>query len=74
MAKIILLILATAVLYIVIRNHRRRVARKRDAPPAVEDEIVRCRTCGVHHPRGESLVVNGHFYCSAEHERRAREN
>ncbi len=73
MAKLILLILAGLVVYLVIKNYRRRADRKDISPqPTADERMVRCAQCGVHHPRSESLLSAGKFYCSAEHERLAR--
>lgn len=71
LAKLILLILAGLVVYLVIRNYRRRVKREdKNATPPADERMVRCAECGVHHPRSESLLSDGKFYCSPEHERR----
>lgn len=73
MAKLILLILAGLVVYLVIKNYRRRVeGGERKAAPPTDEKMVRCAECGVHHPRSESLLSAGKFYCSPEHERRSR--
>jgi uncharacterized protein len=73
LAKLILLILAGLIAYLIIKNYRRRVDSKDPgAPPAADERMVRCAECGVHHPRSESLLSAGKFYCSTEHERRAR--
>jgi len=71
LAKLILLILAGLAVYLFIRNSQRRARRGDDTRRPVEEGMVRCAECGVHHPRSESLLSAGKFYCSAEHERRA---
>jgi uncharacterized protein len=73
LGKLILLIVAGFVVYLVLKNYRRRVDRKDEgAPPRADESMVRCAQCGVHHPRSESLLSAGKFYCSPEHERRAK--
>jgi uncharacterized protein len=72
LAKLILLVLAGLVAYLLIRNYSRRIKRGDDAPRPAQESMVRCAECGVHHPRSESLLSAGKFYCSAEHERRSR--
>ena len=73
MGKLILLIVAGLVVYLVLKNYRRRVDRKEESAGAPKDEsMVRCAECSVHHPRSESLLSAGKFYCSPEHERRAK--
>ncbi len=74
MTKLILLLLVVAAAYLFIRNYRRRVERsERPGAKSPEETMVRCAVCGVHHPRSESLLAGGKFYCSPEHERRVRE-
>lgn len=65
--KIILLAVAFLILCWVVRSSLRRRTRNDASPPASED-MVRCAECGVHLPRGESLVVRGEFFCCAEHQ------
>lgn len=66
-----LLLLAGAILvYFLVRKalRRRHIAqRKEDAGP---EDMVRCVACGVHLPRGESLIVRGQTYCCEEHQRK----
>lgn len=74
LAKLILLLLAVAVAYFLIRNYRRRAAGGKGAAGGrAEETMVRCAECGVHHPRSESLLSAGKFYCSPEHERRSHD-
>jgi uncharacterized protein len=35
--------------------------------PQLPDQLVRCAQCGVHMPSGESIVAQGHRFCSADH-------
>jgi uncharacterized protein len=45
---------------------------QRAAPgtPRLPDQLVRCAQCGVHMPRGEAIVAQGHPFCSSDHARR----
>jgi uncharacterized protein len=73
LGKLILLIVIGFVVYLVFKNYRRRVHRNEEsASPRPDESMVRCAQCGVHHPRSESLLSEGKFYCSPEHERRAK--
>jgi uncharacterized protein len=69
--KFLVLLAVLAVAYLVWRNGR--IARK-DQPPeapragAAPQDMVQCRACGVHLPRGEALPgPDGSLYCCAEH-------
>ena len=67
MGKLIFLVLAVVVVWVVLKNYRK--TRMRDqAPPAVAPEdMVRCAQCGVHLPKSESHTRNEKFFCSEEH-------
>ena len=70
MGKYLLLIAGVLVLYWLVRSAwRRHDGAARQNKPVAED-MVRCNECGVHLPRGESLVVGGQHYCCTEHQRR----
>jgi len=69
LGKLIFLVLAIVIVWVVLKNLAK--ARRRDQPPrppAAED-MVRCTHCGVHLPRSESLLTQGVYFCSAEHRR-----
>lgn len=70
MGKYLLLIVAVFVLYWLLRAGIRR--RRQGGPPSQKaaQDMVRCASCGVHLPRGESLALRGKFYCCEEHRRR----
>lgn len=77
MGKYLLLLAGVLVVYWMVRSslrRRNRVERQNDVPSdntnTETEKMVRCAECGVHLPRGESLVVRGQFYCCAEHQRR----
>lgn len=72
MGKYLLLIGGALLIYWILRaswRRRQRDSAQRQEKTAAED-MVRCVECGVHLPRGESLIVRGKFFCSAEHQRR----
>ncbi|RPI44757.1 MAG: preprotein translocase subunit YajC [Betaproteobacteria bacterium] len=70
MAKILLVIAVFAAVYFVVRAYARAVTRGREEPRVKGDEdMVRCRHCGVHLPRSESLGTGEAWFCSEEHRR-----
>jgi uncharacterized protein len=70
LAKIILLVLGLLAVYWILKSYRRRVDRGEPKPPAAAGEdMVQCVQCGVHLPRSESITTQGHFFCTAEHQR-----
>ena len=71
MAKFLLVIAALIVVYLLLR---RQVGKRGDATPpsdastpAGEENMVRCRVCGVHLPLSEAVTARGDFFCSKEH-------
>lgn len=64
MSRLLFIIAAVIVVYLLLRSYRRQVPRQ--DKPTVED-MVRCAHCGVHLPRSESIQADGQFFCSAEH-------
>lgn len=71
MGKYLLLIAGVIVVYWLVRNTLRRRARARQHDDnAAAQDMVRCVECGVHLPRGESLVVRERYFCCAEHQQR----
>ena len=71
MAKIILLALGLLFVYWMLKGYRRRVdhGASETPPPADGEPMVRCAQCGVHLPRSESILTQGTYFCSAEHQR-----
>jgi len=72
LAKLIVLILAGVVVYLVLKNYLRRVQRGHEQGTSNAESMVRCAKCGLHHPRSESLLSDGKYFCSPEHEQQAR--
>jgi uncharacterized protein len=68
--KIILLVLGLALAFWLLKSHLRGSARRGSAPPPKgSEDMVRCERCGVHLPRSESIVTQGRFFCTPEHQR-----
>ncbi len=73
MTKILLIAIAFAAVFWLLRNHRRRADRAAQPPPdAPAEDMVACAHCGVHLPRGESLISEARHFCSQEHEQEFR--
>jgi hypothetical protein len=72
LAKLIVLILAGVLVYLVLKNYRKRVQRGREHAADGAESMVRCAKCGLHHPRSESLLSDGKYFCSPEHEQQGR--
>jgi uncharacterized protein len=64
MGRLLLLIAIAAVVYLVIKSYLRKGLRQEN--PAAED-MVRCAHCGVHLPKSESILANGHCFCGIAH-------
>lgn len=51
-----------------INNRAPKQAKRRGAPPVQHAEpMVRCEHCGIHMPRSEAILSNGHIWCSQAH-------
>ncbi|HWQ37343.1 MAG TPA: PP0621 family protein [Burkholderiales bacterium] len=73
MAKFLLLIALFIVLYLIFRSIRRAARAAPSETPGAKraEDMVRCKICGVHLPRSESITSRGEFFCSQEHLRLA---
>lgn len=62
------LFLAALVLvgYLILKARRRSRDDRRKAPVQT-DTMVACERCGLHLPKGDSIEVDGRFFCCAEH-------
>jgi uncharacterized protein len=75
--KLIVLIVIVLVVMFVLKSYLRGIEAKREAgaqPGAANpsnanmaNTMVRCAQCGVHVPRGESILSQSKFFCSDEH-------
>jgi len=73
LAKYLLLIAVVIIAYMVIKSSSRRSDGRHQAPASgKEEDMVRCKICGVHLPRSEGLEFRDEFYCSEEHLRIAK--
>lgn len=74
--KYLLLLAAVLLCCFLVRAsfRRKREERSRKADAAKSEDMVRCAQCGIHLPRGESLMVRGETFCCAEHEQRRHTN
>lgn len=69
MAKILLIAIAFAAVFWLLRNHRRRADRNVQRPADTQaEDMVDCAHCGVHLPRGEGIMSGSRYFCSKEHE------
>jgi uncharacterized protein len=65
--KLIIIILGIAVLWLVLARSREARSGRMPPSPRPAEDMVRCRHCGVHFPRGESYQSRGDYFCSEEH-------
>lgn len=69
--KLILLLLAIAVLLWLVRGTVRRARPPRDpardATPPAPQIMLRCAHCGLHLPRDDALPGRGGVFCDAAH-------
>ena len=74
--KYLLLLAGLLLCYFLVRAslRRKREERSRQASVTAPEDMVRCAQCGIHLPRGESLMVRGETFCCAEHEQRRHTN
>lgn len=68
MAKILLLIVAAWVVWLLIKRYKAGPNIAPNASKPAED-MVKCAHCAVNLPRGEALYTQGDFFCTAEHQR-----
>ena len=63
------LLLLALFLFVVWKWRQRRSSRRPMSPPAARapERMVKCEYCGVNQPFSESVVVNGHYFCSPDH-------
>ena len=64
MSRLFLLVAIAVVVYLLLKSYRKNVPR-RDS--TLVEDMVRCEHCGVHLPKGESILAGGNYFCCAEH-------
>ncbi len=67
MSRLLVFGAVIAVIYLLLKSNRGRAARKEVPGPA--EDMVRCRYCGVHVPRSESIISDGIPFCCDAHRR-----
>lgn len=68
MSRLLFLIAIVVAIYLLVRSYGKNASRQ-DKPVAkdIAEDMVRCAHCGVHLPKGESILAAGNFFCSTEH-------
>jgi uncharacterized protein len=67
LSKLIFLILVVAAAWWLLKRYVRSL-RETGAPPVrPSEDMVRCRRCGVHLPRSESIVRGENAFCCEDH-------
>jgi uncharacterized protein len=64
MSRLFFIIAIAVVVYLLVKSYRKNVPQQ---DKAVAEDMVRCEHCGVHLPKGESILADGQFFCGAEH-------
>ena len=69
MSRLLLLFAIAAVVYLLVRSYRNNASKKNvhDRNQTLAEDMVRCVHCGVHLPKGEGVLADGQFFCSAQH-------
>ncbi len=80
MAKLLLLVAVFTVVYLVLRNYKRRIDKSGQPPGEAQpngtskhgtskhgEDMVRCRVCGIHLPKSEAITSQGEIFCTREH-------
>jgi len=70
LSKLLLLILAIAAAWWLVRGSRRKDAA-RDAAEAAPEQMVNCSHCGLYLPQSEAIREGDRFFCCVEHRRLA---
>ncbi len=73
MSRLIFILIIIALVYWLLTSYRRRINKPTDpakpADTAKTQDMVSCAHCGVHLPKGESLLVDGKYFCCEAHSR-----
>jgi len=67
-SKFLFFVLIALVIYMLLKQPRRRDGADR-RPPAAPESMVACARCGLHIPASESVEAAGRHYCCQEHRR-----
>jgi uncharacterized protein len=79
-AKLLLLVAVFTVVYLILRNYKRRIDKSEQPPGQPQpngtskhgtskhgEDMVRCRVCGIHLPKSEAITSRGDIFCTREH-------
>jgi hypothetical protein len=72
MFKILLLAIAVWLIIKIVKAYQQNLDSQSNAKQnkTSPEEMVRCKSCGVHHPISESFLVEGHYFCSLAHSKK----
>jgi uncharacterized protein len=70
MSRLLVVVVIFIAIYLLLKYYRKQMPKKdvigEDASTHREN-MVRCAHCGVHLPKGESIMVDHKHYCSEAH-------
>ena len=69
MGKLLVLIVAVLVLYLLWKGLRRAANSDKGGTPSDGERMVNCSECGLHLPISEAVQSQGRYFCSEEHRR-----
>jgi uncharacterized protein len=70
MSRILIIIVVFIVIYLLLKYSRQQMTKKDVLSEDISkhrENMVRCAHCGVHLPKGESIMVDHKHYCSEVH-------
>jgi len=70
MSRILIIIVIFIVIYLLLKYYRKQMPKKDVLGEDISkhrENMVRCAHCGVHLPKGESIMVDHKHYCSEVH-------
>jgi len=72
MSRLLVVVVIFIAIYLLLRHYRKQMPKK-DVPgedaSKHRENMVRCAHCGVHLPKGESIMLDHKHYCSEAHRR-----
>lgn len=72
MSRLLLVIVIFIAIYLLLKYYRKQLPKKDvlgDDASKHSENMVRCAHCGVHLPKGESIMLDYKHYCSEAHRR-----
>ncbi len=75
MSRLLFLAVVIVVVYWLLKSYRKQLplgdspkeSDRGEVASGQTEDMVRCVHCGVHLPKGESILAGGKFYCSKAH-------